>query len=164
MASLSVRECRDEPELEELYRVIGRQFGETWTASDRRLDEPRALFERDHELMLVLDDSSRIRGGVIAFGDEVVSVRAIGIDDELRSQGHGRFLMELVEARALIRGARRIVLGADDEARGFYERLGYRGKRTMRAKDLPPPGVVRSRLAARAAAVVEHLPRGLQVT
>ena len=164
MASLRVRECRDESELEDLYLAIGRQFGERWAASDRRLDEPRARFDGDHELMLVLEDGTRIRGGVIAFGDEVVSVRALGIDDELRGQGHGRRLMELVEARALVRGARRIVLGADDEARGFYERLGYRGKRTMRAKDLPPPGAVRSRLVARAAAVLEQLPSGLPAT
>lgn len=74
--------------------------------------------------MLVLEDGTRIRGGVIAFGDQVVSMRALGIDDELRGQGHGLRLMELVEARTLVRGVRRIVLGADDEARGFYERLG----------------------------------------
>jgi GNAT superfamily N-acetyltransferase len=164
MASLIVRECRDESELEDLYLAIGRQFDETWAASDRRLDEPRARIDRDHELMLVLEDGTRIRGGVIASGDEVVGVRALGIDDELRGQGHGRRLMELVEARSLVRGARRIVLGADDEARGFYERLGYRGKRTMRAKDLPLPGAVRSRLVARAAAVLEHLTIGLPVT
>jgi ribosomal protein S18 acetylase RimI-like enzyme len=164
MTSLRVRECRDESELEDLYLAIGRQFGESWAASDRRLDEPRARFDRDHELMIVLEDGTRIRGGVIAFGDDVVSVRALGIDDELRGQGLGRSLMELVEARALVRGARRIVLGAEDEARGFYERLGYRGKRTMCAKELPPPGAVRSRLIARAAAVLEHLPSGLPVT
>jgi hypothetical protein len=34
----------------------------------------------------------------------------------------------------------------------------------MRAKDLPPPGAVRSRLVARAAAVLEHLRSGLPVT
>src|SRR5437763_17111416 len=98
MARLIVRECRDESELEDLYLAIGRQFGERWGASDRRLDESRARFDRDHELMLVLEDGTRIRGGVIAFGDEVVSVRALGIDDELRGQGHGRRRMELVGA------------------------------------------------------------------
>jgi hypothetical protein len=98
MASLRVRECRDESELKDLYLAIGRQFGEPWTTSDRRLDEPRARFDGDHELMLVLEDGtrSRIRGGVIAFGDEVQSVRALGIDDELRCQRHGRRLMELM--------------------------------------------------------------------
>jgi GNAT superfamily N-acetyltransferase len=120
-------------------------------------------FDGDHGLMLVLEHGTKIRGGVIAFGDDVVSVRALGIDDELRGHGHGRRLTEPLEARALVRRAQRMVLGADGEAGGFYERLGYRGKRTLRAKDLPPPGAIRSRLVARAAAVLEHLPDGLRV-
>ena len=69
--------------------------------------------------MFALVDGTRIRGGVIAFGDEIVTVRAVGIDEELRGQGHGRCLLGLVEARALVQGARTIVLGADDAARGF---------------------------------------------
>ncbi|MDQ3842064.1 MAG: GNAT family N-acetyltransferase [Actinomycetota bacterium] len=158
-----VRECRDESELEQLYLAIGRQFAEEWQADDRRLDEPRRRFDSDHELMLALVDCNGIRGGVIAFGDDEVTVRALGIDAELRGYGRGRRLLELIEARALVRGARRIILGAADEAGGFYERLGYRGKRTMREKQLPPPGAVRSRLVARAADVVEHLPSGIQV-
>lgn len=155
-----MRQCRDEADLEELYRSIGRQFGEEWDASDRRLDEPRSRFDRDRDLMFVLVDGTRVRGGIIAFGDDVVTVRAVGIDEELRGQGHGRRLLELVEARALVRGARTVVLGAADDARGFYERMGYRGKRTMREKQLPPPGAVRLRLAARAAVAFEELPPG----
>jgi GNAT superfamily N-acetyltransferase len=161
---LIVRQCRDVPELEALYRAIGRQFGEEWDVSDRRLDEPRDRFDTDHELMLVLLDGPVIRGGIIAFGDDVVTVRALGIDDELRGQGHGRRLIELVEARALVRGARRLVLGAADDAGGFYERLGYRRQRTMREKELPPPGAVRARLVVRAAAVVDQLSSELLVT
>ncbi len=164
MGSLIVRECRDASELEALYLAIGRQFGGEWDVSDRRLDEPRHRFDTDHELMLVLVDGTEIRGGVIAFGDDVVTVRALGIDHELRGQGYGRRLMELVEARALVRGAQRIVLGAADDARGFYEGLGYRGRRTMREKQLPPPGAVRSRLFARAAAALEQLPSEFGVT
>jgi ribosomal protein S18 acetylase RimI-like enzyme len=158
-----VRECRDEVELEQLYLAIGRQFAEEWQVADRRLDEPRRRFDTDHELMLALIDGTGIRGGVIAFGDDEVTVRSLGIDAELRGYGHGRRLLELIEARALVRGARRIILGAAEEAGGFYERMGYRGKRTMREKQLPPAGAVRTRLVARAAGVLEHLPSGLQV-
>jgi len=104
MGSVVVRQCRDEAELEELYRSIGCQFGEEWNASDRRLDEPRSRLGRDRDLMLALVDGTRIRGGVIAFGDEVVTVRAIGIDEELRGQGHGRRLLELVDRRLLVGG------------------------------------------------------------
>lgn len=159
-----MRHCRDEAELEELYAAIGRQFGGGWNGSDRRLDEPRRRFGADQELMLALVDGSVIRGGVIAFGDDVVTVRALGIDAELRGHGYGRRLLELVEARALVRGARAIILGAAEDAGGFYERMGYRGKRTRREKQLPPPGAVRSRLVARAAAALEHLPSGIPVS
>lgn len=159
-----MRHCRDEAELEELYAAIGRQFGGGWNGSDRRLDEPCRRFGADQERMLALVDGSVIRGGVIAFGDDVVTVRALGIDAELRGHGYGRRLLELVEARALVRGARAIILGAAEDAGGFYERMGYRGKRTRREKQLPPPGAVRSRLVARAAAALGHLPSGIPVS
>jgi len=161
---LILRECRDESDLEQLYLAIGRQFAGEWQATDRHLEEPRRRFDTDHELMLALVDSSGIRGGVIACGDDEVTVRALGIDAELRGDGHGRRLLELIGARALVRGARRIILGSADEAAGFYEKMGYRGKRTMREKQLPPPGAVRSRLVERAAGVLEHLPTGLEVS
>lgn len=157
MGRVILRRCRHEADLEELYCAIGRQFAEEWDAGDRRLDEPRSRFDRDRDLMLALVDGTRIRGGIIAFGDDIVTVRAIGIDEELRGQGHGRRLLELVEGRALVRGARAMVVGAADEARGFYDRMGYRGKRTMREKQLPPPGAVRSRLAERAAAASDAI-------
>lgn len=59
-----MRQCRDEADLEELYRSIRRQFGEEWDASDRRLDEARSRFGRDRDLMFALVDGTRIRGGV----------------------------------------------------------------------------------------------------
>lgn len=163
IASVVVRECREVSELEDLYLAIGRQFGDSWDVSDRRLDEPRLRFENDRQLMLALWDGTSVRGGVIAFGEDVVTVRAIGIDVELRGHGHGRRLLELIEARALVRGSRRIALGAAEQARGFYERMGYRGKHAMRSKELPPMGAVRSRLVARAAAQLEQLSSGLPV-
>jgi GNAT superfamily N-acetyltransferase len=164
MGTLVVRACHDESELDQLYLAIGRQFGEAWDVADRRLDEPRRRFDRDHELMLVVVDDTGIRGGVIAFGDDVVTVRALGIDDEVRGHGLGRRLLDLVEVGALSRGARTIVLGAVDDARGFYERLGFRGKGAMREKQLPPPGAVRNRLVARAAAVLEPSSNTFDIT
>lgn len=99
--------------------------------------------------MLALVDGTGIRGGIIAFGDDEVTVRAIGIDAELRGYGDGRRLLELVEGRALVRGARQVILGAAEEAGRFYDRMRYRGKRMLREKHLPPPGAVRARLEAR---------------
>jgi GNAT superfamily N-acetyltransferase len=138
-----VRACRDLDDLVAIYEAIGRQFGEIWSEHDRRLEEPRSRFGTDRELMLAVEVGDVVRGGVIAFGDDAVTVRAIGLDQDLRGRGVGRLLLELIEARALVRGARVVTLGAADDARGFYERLGYRGKHAMREKQLPLPGAVR---------------------
>ena len=66
----------------------------------------------------------------------------------MRRRGIGRRLVETIELEAMTLGARTISLGAADESRGFWERLGYRGKHAMRQKDLPGPGrVLDARLA-----------------
>ena len=163
MPNVVIRTCRDRDELVAIYVAIGRQFDEPWSEDDRRLDEPRRRFDTDRELTLGVFEGRDVRGGVIAFGDDHVTIRAIGIDGDLRGHGLGRRLIETVEARALVRGARVITLGAADDARGFYERMGYRGKHAMREKQLPPPGAVRDRRAARAAAELKEIDTGLVV-
>jgi GNAT superfamily N-acetyltransferase len=150
VSELTLHACRDLAELLAIHAAIGRQFNETWTGNDRRLDEPRRRFLTDRELMVAIADGEAVRGGVIAFGDERVTIRGIGVDAAIRGFGVGRRLLEIVEAQALLRGARAISLGAADDARGFYEKMGYRGRRAMREKQLPPPGAVRDRLVARA--------------
>src|SRR5437773_2543800 len=66
--------------------------------------------------------------------------RAIGVDAALRRRGLGRRLIEIIELEPLTLGCHSIVLGAAEDARGFYDRLGYRGKHAMRQKELPRPG------------------------
>ena len=144
-----VRWVRDRDELVATFLAIGRQFSPPFTADDRRLEQPLARWGTDAELSLCVDlGGGRLGGGVIAFGDDLVTVRAIGVDPDLRGRGLGRRLLTSVEAIAMARGARTISLGAVEAATGFYERLGYRGKHAMRAKDLPLPGPVRDRRAA----------------
>jgi GNAT superfamily N-acetyltransferase len=144
-----VRWVRDRDELVATFLAIGRQFSPPFTAGDRRLEQPLARFDSDRDLMLCVDPGDgQLGGGVIAFGDDLVTVRAIGLDPALRGRGLGRRLLTTVEAVAMRRGARTISLGAAEGAAGFYERLGYRGKHSMRSKDLPPPGALRDRRAA----------------
>lgn len=147
-----MRMVRSRDEVVATYLAIGRQFGTPFHPDDRRLEEPLARFDRDRELMLCLDQDGTLRGGAIAFGDDAVTIRAIGVDEDLRGVGIGRRLLETVEALAMRRGARQITLGAAEGARGFYERLGYAGKRSGRRKDLPLPGRMRDLRAERALA------------
>ena len=142
-SACTLRTVRSPDELVDTYLAIGRQFSPPFRTGDRRLDQPLDRFVTDRELMLCVERGGTLKGGVIAFGDDVVTVRDIGVDADVRGLGLGRRLLETVEAVARRRGARAVALGAVDDARGFYERLGYRGKRVQRTKELPLPGRMR---------------------
>ena len=144
--SVVVRRVDTDDALVATYLAIGRQFDPAWSEGDSRLAQTFRDIRNQPRMVIQLQSAGQIRGGVIAFGSEIVTVRAIGLDPELRSMGLGRRLLDAVETLALAGGARSIVLGAVDDARGFYERLGYRGKHAMREKQLPLPGAVRTRL------------------
>lgn len=47
----------------------------------------QSAFSTDQELMVAVVDGEVIQGGAIAVGDELVVVRAIGVDAELRGRG-----------------------------------------------------------------------------
>lgn len=49
----------------------------------------------------------------------------VAVLKEHRGGGTGRILMEAVEALAIRQGARRLYLGAQCHASGFYQKLGY---------------------------------------
>jgi GNAT superfamily N-acetyltransferase len=144
-----IRTVQSPAELVQTYLAIGRQFSTPFEADDRRLEEPLSRFQTDQQLMLCVEEETTLKGGVIAFGGDVVTVRAVGVDSDIRGLGVGRRLIEIVEAIAMSRGARSIALGAANDARGFYERLGYRGKHVQRVKELPLPGRVRDLRAQR---------------
>jgi GNAT superfamily N-acetyltransferase len=86
------------------------------------------------------DSTGRIVGGALAFGGRGITLRAIGLEPRVRRQGLGRRLMERIELEAIRRGAGGISLGANDDSKGFYARLGYAGRGTMMHKGLPLPG------------------------
>ena len=52
-------------------------------------------------------------------------IRYMAVDDERRSLGVGRALVEELEKLALSHGAGHIVLNARDDVVEFYRRLGY---------------------------------------
>jgi len=86
------------------------------------------------------DSAARLVGGALAFGGGGITLRAIALEPRVRRQGLGRRLMERIELEAMRRRARAISLGANDESKGFYARLGYAGRGTMMQKGLPLSG------------------------
>jgi GNAT superfamily N-acetyltransferase len=133
-------------ELAAAFDVIGAQFAPAITHEDRRFQDLARRFLDDRPLMLLVEEvepqsgTSRIVGGALAFGGRGITLRAIGLEPRVRRQGLGHRLMEQIELEAIRRGAGAISLGATDDSKGFYARLGYAGRGTMMHKGLPLPG------------------------
>ena len=73
------------------------------------------------------DGDGRIAGGVAAtLSADSLYLDIVWNDDSVRGQGHGRAMMETIEAEARRRGARVSWLYTMSwQARPFYEKLGY---------------------------------------
>jgi GNAT superfamily N-acetyltransferase len=137
-----VRPVRSADELALALDVVGAQFDPPISREDRRFAELAARFEEDRPLMFVAEAGGAIVGGALAVRPNggAVTVRAIALEPHARRQGLGRRLMQAVELAALRIGARGINLGAEEDARVFYQRLGYAGRGAMMHKGLPLPG------------------------
>ena len=131
--------------LEELGRVcdvIGAQITPPMARDDRRFQELWPRFEADRALMWLAEADGQLVGGALGFRPNggAITVRAIGVAPHVRRQGLGRRLMAALELEAMKLGAGGINLGASDDARGFYQRLGYAGRGSLMQKGLPLPG------------------------
>jgi putative acetyltransferase len=108
-------------------------------AEEPELRAPATRFER----FWVLERAGRIVGCIGlethlgAAGEPCVELEKLYLANELRGQGFGRGLIELVEDHARERGVSLVELWSDTRftrAHTVYERLGYR--RTGRERDL----------------------------
>jgi GNAT superfamily N-acetyltransferase len=75
----------------------------------------------------VRDDSGALKGGIAArVWLDTLYISQVWIDDSLRGQGHGKAMMEMVEAEGRKHGAAQSWLTTLSwQARPFYEKLGY---------------------------------------
>jgi GNAT superfamily N-acetyltransferase len=73
------------------------------------------------------DAEGRIVGGIAAtLSSDSLYLEIVWNDDSIRGQGHGRRMMEMIEAEGLRRGARHVwFYTMSFQARPFYEKLGY---------------------------------------
>lgn len=78
--------------------------------------------------LVLRSDDGRVIGGLL--GSTVwdwLQIDTLWVDDAARGRGHGRALVARAEGIARERGCRNSRVDTFDfEARGFYERLGYR--------------------------------------
>jgi GNAT superfamily N-acetyltransferase len=78
--------------------------------------------------VFVRDEAGAIVGGVIGnYGSfEWLYVDVLWVGEELRGQGYGSRLMEMIEAEAARHGCRNVYLNTFSfQAPAFYEKLGY---------------------------------------
>jgi GNAT superfamily N-acetyltransferase len=152
----TIRQVASIEELEAALDFLGAQFKPPITHADRRFDGLRRSFPQDRRLMLVAEQEGRIAGGALGCGS-TLSILAVAL--EARGAGLGRRLIQTFEAAALRSGVSMISLGAIEEARGFYTRMGYRGKRAM-FKELPLPGAAREHRLRKLEAALGDLEAG----
>jgi GNAT superfamily N-acetyltransferase len=78
--------------------------------------------------VVLRDEDGSVRGGahgVVRMG--AVEIRSVWVDGDLRGRGFGAKIIRAVEDEARRLGARAALLDSYEfQARGFYERLGYK--------------------------------------
>lgn len=79
------------------------------------------------------DDAGVLLGGATGqTSGTVAELRLLWVQDRLRGSGLGRALVEAFEAEARQRGCRHLIVNTlSFQARGFYERLGFRVDRVQ---------------------------------
>ncbi len=85
---------------------------------------------RDHEALHVAvhDGTDHIVAtGRLMLLEGVAKVQRVAVATALRGEGLGRLVMEGLERLAANQGAREVRLSSQQDAVGFYERLGYVG-------------------------------------
>ena len=133
-----IRQVASVKELHEVFVILGAQFAPPIPRTDRVFADLVNHYPQDRRLMLVAEKDGQIVGGVLGFEN---ILRIIALVPAERGKGLGRRLIQTFEIGAMQRGIRTISLGAKEGAKGFYVRMGYRGKTSMH-KDLPLPGRV----------------------
>ncbi|WP_256840956.1 ribosomal protein S18-alanine N-acetyltransferase [Ornithinimicrobium cryptoxanthini] len=86
------------------------------------------LAARPRRDYVVLDDESVLGYAGLDLAGETADVMTIAVDPQLRGQGHGVILLEWLLHRAVLAGARQVMLEvrADNEAAiGLYARYGF---------------------------------------
>jgi GNAT superfamily N-acetyltransferase len=161
MSTYRIRCVNSRDDLRSCFAAIGGAFSPPIPPDDWRLDRLLEHFEDSRPLMVVAERDGEIVGGALGLvTDDRFGVNILGFDDSVRGIGLGRRVMQTVEVQAMARGARELGLGSVREARGFYESIGYAGKRTYKHKALPLPGRVRDLRVAKLQAALGDLDEG----
>lgn len=128
-----VRQVESAAELERAFDIAGSVFTPPIDHRDRRFERLAAAWPADRELMHVAEHEGAIVGAAlgIRLSPDGVLLAMLAVLPQHRG-GTGRRLVEKVEEAACRLGVTGIALGAVEESRAFYRRLGYTGRSRMR--------------------------------
>ncbi|WP_223329570.1 GNAT family N-acetyltransferase [Leuconostoc mesenteroides] len=85
----------------------------------------QAAEENAIHIVIYVDNKLAATARVLAESDDTWHIQRVATLFPLRGQGLGRKLMEYIETLAPSYGIQNLVLGAQVQARGFYESLGF---------------------------------------
>ena len=132
MADVIVRPVESAAELMLAFDIAGSVFTPPFDHHDRRFERVAVAWSADRELMHVAEHGGAIVGAGLGIRVSLdgVLLAMLAVLPEHRG-GTGRRLVEAVEEAACRLGVTGIVLGAVEESRPFYRRLGYAGRSRM---------------------------------
>lgn len=133
MADVTVRLVQSDAELELAFDIAGGVFTLAIDHHDRRFERVAAAWPTDGELMYVAEYDGAIVGAALGIrvSPDGVLLAMLAVLPEHRG-GTGRHLVEAVEEAASRLGVTGIALGAVEQSRAFYRKLGYTGRSRMR--------------------------------
>ena len=121
----SVRLAESKPDIDTCLRL-------RWTVFVEEQNVPPSLevdaYDRDPETVHALGFDGAIpaaTGRVIFLEGGVAKIGRMAVIDDVRGRGLGVALLQLLEGAARQRGAAAVTLGAQVQARPFYEKQGY---------------------------------------
>lgn len=113
------------PVLEICYRILGEHLREV---DNYKFENWKQRIDKDSALLLYAYENNKVLSAVLGRKESFDSliIGFVACDEENRKKGITQALIEQLEANAKQSGFRYITLGADKNAEGFYEKLGYK--------------------------------------
>ena len=122
--SVKVRSPQSDEEFAQYYDLRWRVLRAPWGGP--RGSERDELETEAHHAMFCAPDGNLLAVGRLHFNaPDEAQIRYMAVDEQARGQGHGRRIVQYLEAEARACGAAAIMLNAREEVVGFYAALGY---------------------------------------
>jgi N-acetylglutamate synthase-like GNAT family acetyltransferase len=122
--SVKVKSPQSDEEFAQYYGLRWRVLRAPW-GSPRGSERDELETEAHHAMICGVDGNVLAVGRLHFNSPDEGQIRYMAVDEQSRGQGHGRRIVEYLEAEARAHGARAVMLNAREQVVGFYAVLGY---------------------------------------